>query len=277
MGFKSKSYKLETSTGHPSGSSGEERGRAGGFLRRVRERLFKVFKRNNNNKVKVFGVPLESLPQCDTEFGLVPRFVVDACSMLLEHADKEGLFRKTGSIAKRNALRVSLDAGEEECLSTADPYNVAGLLKAFFRELPEPILPTKLHGAFLKAQQLTSDVDRTAETLLLSCLLPDRNLSTLRYLFDFLHRVSLRSSVNKMDSSNLAVVLTPNLLPSGKGTESMDATDRLLKLQTAVIQCFIENSQDLGVLRPFSAKKTTSNRLPSFTLHTLSACCCGMW
>ena len=88
-----------------------------------------------------------------------------------------------------------LDSGEGVYmagLSTADPYNVASLMKEFFRELPEPILPTKLHDAFLKAQQLTSEEDRTTATLLLSCVLPDRNLSVLRYVFDFLHCVSMR-------------------------------------------------------------------------------------
>ena len=87
--------------------------------------------------------------------------------------------------------QAKLDAGED-CLSTAVPCDVAGLVKQFFRELPEPVLPTELHEAFLKAQQLTTETDRTAATLLLSCILPDRNLGVLRYFFDFLHNVSTR-------------------------------------------------------------------------------------
>ena len=78
-------------------------------------------------------------------------------------------------------------------MSTAVPCDVACLVKQFFRELPEPILPTELHGAFLKAQQLNSEEERTtASTQLLSCLLPDRNRRTLRYFFYFLHRVNQR-------------------------------------------------------------------------------------
>lgn len=84
-----------------------------------------------------------------------------------------------------------MDAGEE-CLSTALPCDVAGLVKQFFRELPEPVLPTELQEAFIKAQQLPTEEERTSATMLLSCVLPDRNVATLHYFFDFLHDVSKR-------------------------------------------------------------------------------------
>ena len=58
-------------------------------------------------QVKVFGVPLESLPQRRVVYGDVPCFLVDACSTLQEHIDTEGLFRKSGSIVRLKALRVS--------------------------------------------------------------------------------------------------------------------------------------------------------------------------
>lgn len=89
------------------------------------------------------------------------------------------------------SVQAKLDAGEE-CLSTALPCDVAGLVKQFFRELPEPVLPTELHEAFIKAQQLPAEEERTSATMLLSCVLPERNLPALRYFFDFLHDVSNR-------------------------------------------------------------------------------------
>lgn len=89
------------------------------------------------------------------------------------------------------SAQAKLDAGEE-CLSTALPCDVAGLVKQFFRELPEPVLPTELQEAFLKAQQISTDEERTSATLLLSCILPERNLSVLRHFFHFLYNVSQR-------------------------------------------------------------------------------------
>lgn len=208
-----------------------------------------------SNSTKVFGMSLENLPYYNMECGSVPSFLVDACMRLLAQIDTEGLFRKSGSVVRLKALRAKLDAGEE-CLSTALPCDVAGLVKQFFRELPEPVLPTELQEAFFKAQQLPNEEERTSATMLLSCVLPDRNLCVLRYFFDFLYNVSKRSAENKMDSSNLSVILAPNLLHSGDGTEKMNAnTEKRLKLQAAVVQRFIENAHSFGVLPKFLQDK----------------------
>ncbi|XP_019128720.2 rho GTPase-activating protein 11A isoform X2 [Larimichthys crocea] len=208
-----------------------------------------------SSSTKVFGVSLESLPYYNMECGSVPSFLVDACMKLLAHVDTEGLFRKSGSIIRLKALRAKLDAGEE-CLSTALPCDVAGLVKQFFRELPEPVLPAELQEAFLKAQQLPTEEERTTATMLLSCVIPDRNLTALRHFFDFLHTVSKRSAENKMDSSNLSVILAPNLLHFGDCTEKMNAnTEKRLKLQAAIIHCFIENAHTFGVLPLFLREK----------------------
>lgn len=208
-----------------------------------------------SSSTKVFGVSLESLPYYNMECGSVPSFLVDACMKLLAHVDTEGLFRKSGSVIRLKALRAKLDTGEE-CLSTALPCDVAGLVKQFFRELPEPVLPAELQEAFLKAQQLPTEEERTAATMLLSCVLPDKNLTALRHFFDFLHNVSKRSAENKMDSSNLSVILAPNLLHFGDCTEKMNAnTEKRLKLQAAIIHCFIENAHAFGVLPQFLREK----------------------
>lgn len=51
-----------------------------------------------------------------------------------------------------------------------------------------------------------------------------------------------------MDSSNLSVILAPNLLHFGDGTEKMNAnTEKRLKLQAAIVHCFIENAHSFGM------------------------------
>ncbi|XP_048084582.1 rho GTPase-activating protein 11A isoform X3 [Alosa alosa] len=213
-------------------------------------------KLSTSQSVKVFGVALESLPHCPLlDYGSVPSFLVDACTYLLEHANTEGLFRKSGSILRLKALRAKLDQGEE-CLSSALPVDVAALLKQFFRELPEPVLSMELHAALLKAQELSTEEERTSATMLLSCVLPERNLNTLRYFFSFLQSVSQRSAENKMDSSNLSVIFAPNLLHFAEGAEKMNAgTERKLKLQAAVVHCFIQNARNFGVVPQFLQEK----------------------
>uniref|UniRef100_A0A9J8DA96 Rho GTPase activating protein 11A n=1 Tax=Cyprinus carpio carpio TaxID=630221 RepID=A0A9J8DA96_CYPCA len=206
--------------------------------------------------VRVFGVALEGLPHCHVlDYGDVPCFIADVCTRLLEHLDTEGLFRKSGSVVRVKSLRAKLDQGED-CLSTALPLDVAGLLKQFFRELPEPVLTSDLHSAFLKAQELPTDEERTSATVLLSCVLPDRNLNTLRYFFSFLKSVSQRCAENKMDSSNLSVIFAPNLFHCGDGGDKMSSsTEKRLKHQAAAVQRLIDNAQHLGVVPQFLMEK----------------------
>ncbi|GAA6214896.1 rho GTPase-activating protein 11B [Lates japonicus] len=194
---------------------------------------------------KIFGVPLENLPRrYIPEFGLVPCFLVDACSFLLERAGTVGLFRKPGSLPRIKVLRAKLNRGEG-CLSAALPYDVATLIKQFCRELPEPLFPTELHVALLKAQALSDEQDRTSALQLLSCLLPARNSSCLHYLFNFLCKVSQRCTENLMTSSNLATVFAPCLLPPPNKAEM---SERRLELRVLVLRTFIENPHLFGVI-----------------------------
>ena len=87
--------------------------------------------------------------------------------------------------------QVKLNRGEG-CLSTALPYDVAGLVKAFCRELPQPLVPCELQRALLGAQALPGAPERTSALQLLSCLLPVRNAALLHFLFSFLYQVSQR-------------------------------------------------------------------------------------
>ncbi|XP_062863239.1 rho GTPase-activating protein 11A isoform X1 [Trichomycterus rosablanca] len=213
-------------------------------------------KATTNSSLKVFGVALDSLPHCHIlDFGDIPCFVVDASTFLMAHLDTEGLFRKSGSVVRVKALKAKLDQAEE-CMSTALPSDIAGLLKQFFRELPEPVLPTDLQSAFLKAQELSTTEERTSATMLLSCVLPNVNVTTLHYFCSFLKSVSQRSAENKMDSSNLSVIFAPNLFHCGDGTEKVNAsTEKKLKLQAAVVQCLIDNSEHLGKAPDFILAK----------------------
>ncbi|XP_047718630.1 rho GTPase-activating protein 11A isoform X1 [Prionailurus viverrinus] len=204
---------------------------------------------------KIFGVPFNVLPHSVIpEYGHIPSFLVDACTSLEEHIHTEGLFRKSGSVVRLRALKNKLDHGES-CLASAPPCDVAGLLKQFFRELPEPILPVDLHEALFKAQQLGTE-EKNKATLLLSCLMTDHTTDVLRYFFNFLKSVSLRSSENKMDSSNLAVIFAPNLLQTSEGHEKMSAnTEKKLRIQAAVVQTLIDHASDIGHVPDFIQEK----------------------
>ncbi|NXJ76001.1 RHGBA protein, partial [Trogon melanurus] len=202
---------------------------------------------------KVFGISFHALPQSLVpEYGYVPSFLVDTCEYLEEHVHTEGLFRKSGSIVRLKALKSKLDQGEN-CLSAALPCDVAGLLKQFFRELPEPILPPHLQEGFFKAQQLGNE--KKTATVLLSCLMADRTIEALRYFFNFLRTVSLRSNENRMDSSNLAVIFAPNLLHSNENEKMSAGTEKKIRLQAAVVQTLIDHASEIGQVPEFILEK----------------------
>ncbi|XP_019374505.1 PREDICTED: rho GTPase-activating protein 11A isoform X1 [Gavialis gangeticus] len=202
---------------------------------------------------KVFGISLHVLPQSLVpEYGTIPNFLLDACKHLEEHIHTEGLFRKSGALVRLKTLKSKLDQGEN-CLSAALPCDIAGLLKQFFRELPEPILPSHLQEALLKAQQLGEE--KKTVTMLLSCLFPDKTIDTLRYFFNFLRNVSLRSNENKMDSSNLAVIFAPNLLHSSNDEKMSVSTEKKLRLQASVVQTLIDHAGDIGQVPEFILEK----------------------
>ncbi|XP_048188429.1 rho GTPase-activating protein 11A [Perognathus longimembris pacificus] len=205
---------------------------------------------------KIFGVPVRALPHSVVpEYGNIPSFLVDVCTSLEAHIHTEGLFRKSGSVIRLKALKNKVDCGDAGCLSSALPCDLAGLLKQFLRELPEPILPADLHEALFRAQQLQTE-EKTKATLLLSCLMTDHTVDILRYFFNFLRNVSLRASENKMDSSNLAVIFAPNLLQTNEGHEKMSAnTGKKLRLQVAVVQTLIDYAPDIGRVPDFILEK----------------------
>lgn len=76
----------------------------------------------------------------DKKISLVIRVCV-AC--LLEHLEEEGLFRIPGSTSKVKKLKYIFDSGivpDDFDDFINDPHSVAGTLKSYLRELPEPLL-----------------------------------------------------------------------------------------------------------------------------------------
>ncbi|XP_069799429.1 rho GTPase-activating protein 11A-like [Dendropsophus ebraccatus] len=202
---------------------------------------------------EIFGVPLQSLPL--SKEGEIPQFVVDICQFLSCHLDTEGLFRKSGSVNRIKTLKAQLESGESG-LTSAQPSDAAALLKQFFRELPHPLLTPELQDPLCQIQQSLSEEEKASATALVTCLLPAIHGETLRYLCTFLQRVASRSTENKMDSGNLAVVLAPSLFSNNNLAEKLTlATEKQLQLQASAIQSLIDNAQDIGQLPLFIREK----------------------
>uniref|UniRef100_A0A7N6F5X2 Rho GTPase activating protein 17a n=1 Tax=Anabas testudineus TaxID=64144 RepID=A0A7N6F5X2_ANATE len=139
---------------------------------------------------------------------------LEACvMMLLETGMKEeGLFRIAAGASKLKKLKAALDCSTSQLEEFySDPHAVAGALKSYLRELPEPLMTYHLYDEWIQASR--QDPDKRLQALWVVCdQLPKNNKTNLRYLVKFLARLAQDSEVNKMTPSNISIVLGPNLL-----------------------------------------------------------------
>ncbi|XP_033840612.1 rho GTPase-activating protein 44-like isoform X1 [Periophthalmus magnuspinnatus] len=142
-------------------------------------------------------------------------FPIEACvTMLLECGmQEEGLFRVAPSASKLKKLKASLDCGVLDVQEySADPHAIAGALKSYLRELPEPLMTFDLYNDWIQASNI-QDQDKRLQALLGACeKLPPANGNNFKYLIKFLSKLTEYQDVNKMTPGNIAIVLGPNLL-----------------------------------------------------------------
>uniref|UniRef100_A0A8D1P8L6 Rho GTPase activating protein 44 n=1 Tax=Sus scrofa TaxID=9823 RepID=A0A8D1P8L6_PIG len=171
-----------------------------------------------------FGKPLE---EHLTISGREIAFPIEACvTMLLECGmQEEGLFRVAPSASKLKKLKAALDCCVLDVQEySADPHAIAGALKSYLRELPEPLMTFELYDEWIQASNI-QEQDKRLQALWNACeKLPRANHNNIRYLIKFLSKLSEYQDINKMTPSNMAIVLGPNLLwPQAEGniTEMM--------------------------------------------------------
>ncbi|XP_027591911.1 rho GTPase-activating protein 17 isoform X3 [Pipra filicauda] len=159
-----------------------------------------------------FGTPLEEhLKRSGREIA-VP---IEACVMMLLETGmrEEGLFRIAAGASKLKKLKAALDCSTSQLDEFySDPHAVAGALKSYLRELPEPLMTYSLYEEWTQAASI-QDQDKKLQELWRICnRLPEHYRVNFRYLIKFLAKLAQNSDVNKMTPSNIAIVLGPNLL-----------------------------------------------------------------
>ncbi|XP_051790173.1 rho GTPase-activating protein 24 [Erpetoichthys calabaricus] len=192
----------------------------------------------------VFGQKLEDTVMYERRYGeRAAPLIVEQCVTFIESngLHEGGLFRRPGQAELIKELRDAFDAGEKPTFDrNTDVHTVASLLKLYFRELPEPVVPfSKYEDFVLSAKLLTwereqgmAELKRNLEDL------PKANLNLLRYICRFLNEVHSYSNVNKMDSQNLAAVFGTNILrPKGEDPEAITGGAALAQQLMALLIC----------------------------------------
>ncbi|XP_060039251.1 rho GTPase-activating protein 7 isoform X3 [Erinaceus europaeus] len=159
----------------------------------------------------VFGVPLTVNVQRTGQ--PLPQSIQQAMRYLRNHClDQVGLFRKSGVKSRIQALR-QMNESTIDCVSYEgqSAYDVADMLKQYFRDLPEPLMTNKLSETFLQIYQYVPKDQRLQAIKAAIMLLPDENREVLQTLLYFLSDVTAAVKENQMTPTNLAVCLAPSL------------------------------------------------------------------
>ncbi|KAK2608664.1 Rho GTPase-activating protein [Conoideocrella luteorostrata] len=195
----------------------------------------------------VFGVSLSRLYERD---GLAVPMVVYQCIQAVDMYGLavEGIYRQSGSLNHINKLKGMFDAeSSNPALDFRNPENfyhdvngVTGLLKQFFRDLPDPLFTLEHHDAFVNAAKHEDDIVRRDSLHAIINALPDPNYATLRATTLHLHRIMDKSHINRMNSHNLAVIFGPTLMGSDPSTAIADAG-----WQIKVIDTILQNTYQI--------------------------------
>ncbi|XP_038076068.1 rho GTPase-activating protein 15-like isoform X2 [Patiria miniata] len=163
----------------------------------------------------VFGRHIQTL--CQQQGTVVPRFVTD-CITLIEksglHVD--GIYRVSGNLSLIQKLRFLVDQEKPVDFNSSpwkeDIHVIAGALKLYFRELPEPLVTFDGYGGFMEAMRKPDRKSRLRAFQDVLSTLPRVNQETMKVLFRHLNRVVDHKDKNRMLPQNLAIVFGPTLM-----------------------------------------------------------------
>ncbi|KAH8722434.1 hypothetical protein GQ44DRAFT_570009, partial [Phaeosphaeriaceae sp. PMI808] len=196
----------------------------------------------------IFGVPLiQSIPYANVAislfnehgesyiYGYVP-IVVAKCGVYLKEkaTDVEGIFRLAGSEKRIKELKTAFDTppryGKGLDWTGYTVHDAANILRRYFNNLPEPIIPLGNYDPFrqpLRGHQAEAvgqiegqapsmgGFDPDAAVRIYQHLikgLPSLNRQLLLYILDLLAVFAAKSDVNKMTTHNLAAIFQPGIL-----------------------------------------------------------------
>uniref|UniRef100_A0A8C3CWR1 BCR activator of RhoGEF and GTPase n=1 Tax=Cairina moschata TaxID=8855 RepID=A0A8C3CWR1_CAIMO len=185
-------------------------------------REFSLKRMPSRKQTGVFGVKIAIVTK--RERSKVP-YIVRQCVEEIERRGMEevGIYRVSGVATDIQALKAAFDVNNKDVsvmMSEMDVNAIAGTLKLYFRELPEPLFTDELYPNFAEGIALSDPVAKESCMLNLLLSLPEPNLVTFLFLLDHLKRVAERESINKMSLHNLATVFGPTLLrPSEKDSK----------------------------------------------------------
>ncbi|CAD6184313.1 unnamed protein product [Caenorhabditis auriculariae] len=229
----------------------------------VSESIVGRFAKKQRPSSASFSSSFEGLGDVDPHSLQVPRIVENCTQYLMAYGlNTVGLFRVAGNTKRCRQLRDALEKGgggtaiSDDVVENTTAHDVATLLKEYFRDLPQSLLPREHYQAYIACSKLGPE-DHIEAIRLLVGLLCSPNVDTLYVLLKFLHEVMLNSNDrtaadgtmikgNKMDARNLATIFAPSILRADH--EKLHATLAENEQQIAVVETMITCVEEIFVI-----------------------------
>ncbi|KAL2345362.1 hypothetical protein Fmac_006647 [Flemingia macrophylla] len=188
--------------------------------------------------VSVFGVSAESM-QCsyDSKGNSVPTILLLMQERLYSQGGlkAEGIFRINPENSQEEHLREQLNSGIVP--DDIDVHCLAGLIKAWFRELPSGVLDG------LSPEQVLECNSEEESVELVKQLKPTES-ALLNWAIDLMADVVTEEDYNKMDARNIAMVFAPNMTQmSDPLTALMHAVQVMNLLKTLILKTLREREE----------------------------------
>ncbi|XP_009885246.1 PREDICTED: LOW QUALITY PROTEIN: rho GTPase-activating protein 5 [Charadrius vociferus] len=187
-----------------------------------------------------FGMPLQDLVTPEKP---IPLFV-EKCVQFIEDTGlcTEGLYRVSGNKTDQDNIQKQFDQDHNISLESmgVTVNAVAGALKAFFADLPDPLIPYSLHQELLETSKIMDKTERLHELKEIVKKFHPVNYDVFRYVITHLNRVSQQYKTNFMTADNLSICFWPTLMrPDFENREFLSTT----KIHQSVIETFIQQCQ----------------------------------
>ncbi|KAJ1534362.1 hypothetical protein HK096_003969 [Nowakowskiella sp. JEL0078] len=222
------------------------------------KRWWTVWRRDKESASNVMTTHLKksieyaSAPFFEGDSRKVPILVQRCVHHLRENGMKStGVFRVNGSEKRINLLALHFDSppnyGKNIDFDGYNVNDVAGVLKKFLRNLPEPVFPTFLYPYFIQCLHVPIfDGQRIRACQLMTMLLPKEHLFLLEYLLPFFADVAQNSAYNNMTLHNLARILGCNFLRNKQTKNPVDDYEKCVRF----FEIFMEHYEQLAITSP---------------------------
>ncbi|KAI8900878.1 Rho GTPase activation protein [Globomyces pollinis-pini] len=195
----------------------------------------------------IFGGSLEKLAKSTNRN--IP-IVVERCISHVEtHGglESQGIYRLSGtaSIVQKYRTQINQNNDQDIYEPSTDVNVIAALLKLFFREVQEPVIPFSMYDRYIDCMKIEDYNNRLIELKNLVQQLPKVHYDVLEYLLTHLVKVCSLSSVNKMEPQNIAIVFGPSLIRKEENPNMQAALGNLMNMsfQNGLVEALLTQKE----------------------------------